>query len=54
MRFAFKELSGKAAGKSIDVAAAIVRSCVSLLSSEERSEIIGLANASTNPIARKQ
>ena len=38
MRFALKEVTGKAAGKVIDVATAAVRSCVTLLSSEERSE----------------
>ena len=47
-------VSEKAAGKSIDVATAVVRSRVGLMSSEERSErhlISGLANASNNPIA---
>ena len=40
MRFAFKELTGRATGRAIDVATAAMRSCVSLLSSEERSESI--------------
>ena len=53
--FCVQRTSGKAAGKSIDVATAIVRSCVTLLSSEDRSEaylVSGLANASTSAIAR--
>ena len=40
MRFALRELTGKAAREAIDVSTATVRSCVTLLLSEERSERI--------------
>ena len=40
MRFALKKLTGKVAGRAIDVATTAVESCVTLLLSEERSESI--------------
>ena len=44
MRFALKQLTGRVAGRDMNVATAAVRSCVSLLSSEERSERIYLVS----------
>ena len=49
MRFALKELTGKAAGKAIDVATVAMRPCVTLHPSIRRDQkayfVSGLANA---------
>ena len=44
MRFALKEVTGKASGKAIDVATAAVRSCCSILKRDRKAYLVsGLA-----------